>query len=213
MKHMKRQKAPKNWPIERKGKKFVVKGDEKGVPLLIALRDMLKISKNKKEVKRAVHKKEILISNKPAKDEKKMMRLLDTLTIVPMKKSYRITLSEFGKFSLEEIKDSEKDKKVSKITNKKILKGKKTQINLWDGRNFLFDSKCNVNDSVLIDLEKNKIEKCLPIKEGSEVLVIGGKHAGKTGKIKKINEELKMAEIEYEKKPYNILIKQLMVVK
>ena len=44
---MKRQKAPKNWPIKRKGTKFVIKGDEKGVPLLIALRDILKISKRK----------------------------------------------------------------------------------------------------------------------------------------------------------------------
>ena len=141
-----------------------------------------------------------------------MIRLLDTLTIIPSKKSYRVNLSKFGKFDLEEIKDSEKSIKISKIINKKILKGKNTQLNLWDGRNFLFKGKCDVNDSVIIDLDKNKIEKCLPLKEGVSVLVIGGKHAGKKGNIKKINQELKMAEIEYEKKPYNILIKQLMVV-
>ena len=50
MRQMKRQMAPKNWPIQRKGTTFVVKGDEKGVPILIALRDMLKISKNKPKV-------------------------------------------------------------------------------------------------------------------------------------------------------------------
>jgi len=212
MKHMKRQKAPKNWPIERKGTKFVIKGDSKGLPLLVVLRDVLKLAKNKKEVKKAIHKKEILISTVPAKDEKKMARLLDTLTIVPSKKNYRINLSEFGKFNLEEIKENERNKKISKIINKKILKGKKTQINLWDGRNFLYEDKCNVNDSVIIDLEKNKIEKSLPLKENSEALVIGGKHAGKKGKIKKIDDKLKMVELEIDKKILNILIKQLMII-
>jgi small subunit ribosomal protein S4e len=211
MKQMKRQMAPKNWPIQRKGTTFVVKGDGKGVPILIALRDMLKISKNKKEVKKAIHKKEILISNKLPKDEKKKIGFLDTLTIIPSKKSYRLNLSEFGKFTFEEIKDIEKNKKISKIIDKKILKGKKIQLNLWDGRNFLFNEKCKVNDSVVIDLEKNKVEKCLPLKEDSSVIVIGGKHSGKKGKIKKIKEELKMVEIESDKKIFNILIKQLMV--
>ena len=209
---MKRQNVPKNWPIKRKGTKFVVKGDEKGIPLVVALRDVLKIAKNSREVKKAVSKNEILISTKPAKDEKKMVRLLDTLTIVPSKKSYRIGLSKFGKFNIEEIKDSEKIKKVAKIINKKILKGKKVQINLWDGRNFLYDKKCKVNDSVLIDLSKNKIESVIPLKEKSNILVIGGKHTGKKGTIKKIDERLKMAEISVDKEIINVLIKQMMVI-
>ena len=108
MKHMKRQRAPKNWPIERKGTTFVVSGDYKGIPLLIAIRNILKLAKNKKEVKRALLKKEILISNKPAKKEKEMIKFLDTLTIVPSKKNYRLILSKSGKFDLKEIKENEK---------------------------------------------------------------------------------------------------------
>ncbi|MFA5953783.1 MAG: KOW motif-containing protein [Candidatus Pacearchaeota archaeon] len=211
MKHLKRNNAPKAWPIKRKGTKLVLKSDSKGLPVLIAIRDVLKIAKNRSEVKKAIHKKEILLCNKPVKGEKEMLRIFDTLTIVPSKKNYKLILSEFGKFDLEEIKDSEKSKKISKIDDKKILKKKKTQLNLFDGRNFLTELKCKVNDSVLIDFEKNKIEKCIPFKENSNVFVIGGKHAGKKGVIKKIDNKLKMAEIEVNKISYHILIKQLMV--
>ena len=212
MSHIKRQETPKNWPIPRKGSKFIIKGDAKGIPLLVILRDILKIAKNRKEVKKAIHEKNILICNKTAKDEKKSLKLLDTLTLIPLNKSYILTFSESGKFALEEINEKQSKEKISKIINKKILKGKRTQLNLLDGRNFFSDIKCSVNDSVLIDLQKNKIEKCLPLKENSKVLIIGGKHAGERGLLKTINAQLRMAEIQIKEKILNILIKQLMII-
>ncbi|OYT36370.1 hypothetical protein B6U91_01365 [Candidatus Pacearchaeota archaeon ex4484_71] len=212
MRHLKRQKAPKNWPIERKGKKFVVSGNEKGIPILIAIRDVLKIAKNRKEVKRAIAKKAILLSNKAVKKDREIAFLLDTITIVPSKKTYRVILSESGKFNLEEAKKSDETKKVSKVIGKKILKGKKTQANLWDGRNFIYNKKFNVNDSVVIDLKKNSIETVLPLKKDAKALVIGGKHTGKEGKIKNINDSLKSVELDTKKGTYNVLIKQIMII-
>ena len=41
------------------------------------------------------------------------------------------------KLNIEEIKESEANTKVAKIIEKKMLKGKRIQINLSDGRNFL----------------------------------------------------------------------------
>ena len=52
--HLKRQNTPKSWPIHRKGTKYIVRpqfNPRKGVPILILLRDMLKVAKNRKEVK------------------------------------------------------------------------------------------------------------------------------------------------------------------
>jgi len=102
--------------------------------------------------------------------------------------------------------------KISKIINKKILKGKKIQLNLGDGRNFLSDIKCSVNDSVLIDLKKRKIEKCLPLKEKAEILVFAGKHSGKKGKINKMDLKKKTAELLFKDGKINVLIKQLIVI-
>ena len=61
--HLKRQKVPKSWPITRKGTKYLVRPNSdihSGIPILIILRDMLKIAQNRREVKRAIHEKNIL---------------------------------------------------------------------------------------------------------------------------------------------------------
>ncbi len=213
--HLKRQKIPKNWPIPRKGTKYVVKpnfNQEKGIPMLIVLRDILKVAQNRKEVKKAIHSKNILLNGKILKNEKNSALLFDTITIVPSKKYYKIKLGKNKKFVVDEIKEKESHEKISKIINKKTLKGKKTQLNLSDGRNFVTDLKCNVDDSVLINLKNRKIEKCFPLKEKVKASIFGGKHAGEEGVINKILTERKMAEVTVNKNIVNVLIKQLIVI-
>ncbi|MDP3966343.1 MAG: hypothetical protein Q8Q04_02335 [archaeon] len=210
--HLKRHAAPKNWPISRKGTTFVLKRNSKGIPILVLLRDFMKIANTRKEVKQAIHKKDLVISNKPVNDEKKSLELFDVLTIVPFKKNYRVILSQKGKYDVEEIKESEAKTKISKVIGKKSLKGKKSQLNLSDGRNYLSDLKCSIGDSAVVDFDKKNISKILPVKEKSEVLVIGGKHAGIQGKISKLVEGSKMVEIESSDKKFRALIKQIMVL-
>lgn len=213
--YLKRQKIPKKWPIQRKGTTYVVRPNfnlKNGIPVLIVLRDILKLAQNRKEVKNAINSKNILLNNKPITDEKHSVSLFDVITIVPSKKDYRVELSENGKFKIQEMKKSEAGKKISKIINKKILRGKKTQLNLNDGRNFISEIKCKVNDSVLINFKERKIEKCLPLKEKSNAFVFDGKHVGKKGTVNKINQEDKIAELSIGKNKIKVLIKQLMVV-
>jgi len=215
MKHLKRQEVPKNWPLPRKGTAYVVKSYSnlnKSVPLLIVLRDMLKLARNRKEVKKAIFENNILTNERPEIDDKNSMQLFDKIRIIPAKKYYQLGLSEGGKFIMEEIKENETNQKIAKIINKKVLKGKKTQINLSDGRNFISDTKCNIGDSVVINFKDKKIEKCLPLKENARVIVFAGKHAGKKGKILKIKSERKMISMESNKDKINVLIKQIMVI-
>lgn len=215
MSHLKRQSVPKKWPIERKGTTYVVKPNfsfENGVPILIVLRNMLKLAQTRREAKRIIHLRQILLNDRIVKDEKDNVLLFDTLSIIATKKHYRLGLSENGKFQLNEIKESEADKKIAKIINKKILKGKKIQLNLNDGRNFLSDIKCNTNDSVVVNLKEKKIQKCLPFKEKAKVIIFSGKHIGKNGEIESLNPEEKIAKVKIDNKEINILIKQLMVI-
>jgi small subunit ribosomal protein S4e len=214
MSHLKRQKIPKNWPIPRKGTTYIVRpnfGLRLGVPLLIVLRDMLKIAKNRKEVKKAIHEKKILINGKIIRDEKEGIQLFDKIGLMPLKKYYKMNLSDKGKFTLNEIKEEDANQKIAKIINKKILKGKKVQLNLSDGRNFLSDIKCKVNDSVSIDLKNKKIKKCLPLEKNAKIVVIAGKHAGKRGNLIELKPERKMAELKINNKKMNILIKHIIV--
>jgi small subunit ribosomal protein S4e len=214
MSYLKRQRMPKNWPVPRKGTAYVIKssfGLEKGVPLLIALRDMLKVVKNRKELKKAIHEKKVSINGRLARDEKETVQLFDKIGLIPSKKYYKLNLSNKGKFVLEEIKESEANQKVAKIINKKILKGKKVQLNLSDGRNFIAETKCKVNDSVSINFKDKKITKCLPLEKGAKIVVFAGKHAGERGTLVKLKPERKMASLKIDKKEIDILIKQIMV--
>lgn len=214
MSYLKRQEIPRNWPVPRKGTAYVVKplaNLSESLPLLIALRDLLKIAQNRREVKRSIHLKQILKNAGNITDEKAGLYLFDTISVIPMKKSYRLGLSENGKFMMNEIKENESNHKISKVINKKILNGKKIQLNLNDGRNYLSDIKCNVNDSVLINLKDKKIEKCLPLKENSKVLIIAGKHSGEKGTIKSIDKDRKMVKIENKNSHINVLIKQIII--
>lgn len=213
--HLKRQESPKSWPIYRKGTKYIVRpnsGGSKGTPVLIVLRDLLKLARNRKEVKRAIHLKNILVNNKLVRDEKNSLFLFDTIKIIPLKKSYRLEIINNGKIGIKEIKEDECNYKIAKVVNKKILRGKKIQLNMDDGRNLLSNIKCNVNDSVVINLNEKKIEKCIFLKENVEVFIFAGKHAGKRGNLIKMNKDQKMAEVNIDKKPVNILIKQLMAI-
>lgn len=215
MTHLKRQSIPKVWPVAKKGTAYVVKplSDIKNtIPLTIVLREMLRICRNRREVKRAIQLRQIKLNTREVKDDKVSLSLFDTLEIVPSKKFYELELTEKGKFEVNEIKESELNSKVAKIINKKTLIGKKTQINLGDGQNFLSEMKCKVNDSVLINLKDRKIEKCLPLKEGSKIIIFAGKHAGEKGVIKSIDNIKKMALVEIKGTSINALIKQMMVI-
>ena len=219
--HLKRQNIPKNWPMKKKGTAYVVQPKAnlgKGIPVLVILRDVLGLAQNRKEVKRAIHLKQLLLNSKRVTDEKNTALLFDTLTLLPTQKgkegkSYRLELSEKGKFDLREIDEKEAGQKVSKIIDKKVLNGKKTQLNLSDGNNFLSSIKCEVNDSVLVNFKDKKIEKCLPLKENSEVIVFSGKHSGEKGTIQKIDKEKKMVYLKTKDKEFHVLIKQIMVLK
>ncbi len=214
MSHLKRQEMPKSWPVPRKGTTYIINplADlSSSIPLLIVLRNMLNVVQNRKEAKNSIHLRYILLNARKVKDEKVSLYLFDTLSILPSKKNYRVELSKNGKFDVKEIKESESNFKIAKVLDKRTLKGKKIQLNLSDGRNFLSDIKCNTNDSVLVNLKDSKIEKCISLKENSKVLIIGGKHIGENGIIKNLDKEKKMANVESNGVNINVLIKQLIV--
>jgi small subunit ribosomal protein S4e len=175
--HLKRNQAPKNWPIPRKGTKFLVRNRKKGIPVLILIRDVMKKAKNRNEVKEIIHDKKVKANGKIIRDEKFTLSLFDILELGD--KKFKVVLKN-KKFGLEETKEQEK---ISKIIGKKILAGNKVQINLNDGRNFISNEKFRIGDSIILSDEK--IKK-LELKEGARIIIINGKHKGEEGQIEKI---------------------------
>ena len=207
--HIKRSETPKTWPIPRKGgtSKYILvssHAQRKGISILFIARDLLKIAKTRKEIKRILLGGEIKVNGKVRKDESFPVQVFDVITLGNGGKNYRLDIVN-GKFKLKEVSAAESTKKIAKIVGKRTLEGKKVQMNLDDGQNFLVKDKFAVGDSAVISFKENKVEKVLALKEGANIEVIGGKHIGETGKVvgfkklakgKMILTKLKHGEVE-----------------
>jgi small subunit ribosomal protein S4e len=205
--HLKRKASPKIWPVHKKGTKYIVVPNEKGLPLLVAIRDMLKVAQDKKEVKKIIHESQVHVNGNIVKDEKYALKLFDVLKL--QNKNYRLTFLN-KKYSLYEIPEKESKTKIVKIIGKKIMKGKKMQANLSDGRNYILAKECQMGDSALVNLAEKKIEHFIPLKEKSKVFVSSGKHIGKTGTVEKIHNNL--AEIKTDSEKINVNLESLIAL-
>mgnify|MGYP001581406078 FL=1 len=188
--HITRHNTSKIWPIPRKGTKYLVvpsRGKNTSIPLLVAMREMLGIVKTRKELKKILNEKKIKVNGSPIREDKTSLALFDVISISCLNKNYKVTFSEKGKFALEEIKDAETANKICKIIGKKMLNGKKIQINFNDGRNLISKEAVKIGDSAVINFKEKKIEKILPVKEKSKIIVIKGKHLGEIGEIAKVD--------------------------
>jgi len=182
--------SPKWWPTKRKSIRFVVAprgphSKESSLPLLIFIRDILKLADTYREAKTVIKKGEILVDGRKMKDFKYGIGLFDVIEIPAVKKSWRAVPSEKG-LNFIEISESEKELKICKIIDKKTLRKGKIQLNLHDGKNILSNEKYLTNDSLLIKLPEQKIVEHLKLEPDSFVSVVRGSNTGKSAKIVKI---------------------------
>lgn len=208
--HMKRLRIPKFWKVPKKHAKWAVKpraGPHRqfeSIPLLVILRNILKITDKGKEAKSIIKMGEVFVDGKYIKDPKYPAGMMDVLSIPKLKMRYRIIPTTKG-LELIEISLGESKKKICKIRSKTIVRGGKLQLNLHDGRNLLVDAKdakhakdskssksskgsekYNTGDSILIELPSQKILDHVKLEKGVLALITKGKNIGLLGKIEEI---------------------------
>lgn len=188
--HQKRVSAPISWPITRKTLHWVVGANagahstETGIPLLVVVRDLLKIANNAREAKRIINEKNIYIDGVPRTDYKHMVGLFDIVSIPAANEYYRLLLDTQNRFKL--FKDDAGAAKLCRINNKTIVKKGAVQLNLHDGTNILASNDYKTFDTVIIDKKERKILKHIGYKSGNLAMIVGGEHSGEIGKIKQI---------------------------
>ncbi len=182
---------PKTWNIRRKTHKWAVKASPgphsglKSIPLLLVIRDVMKLANSSREAKKILHDGNILVDGVVRRDYKFPVGVFDVITIPKIDLSYRVFLDEKQRLSLRKISDPEV--KLCKITDKTILKGGNTQLNLHDGSNIISDEySYHSSDSVVLTLPERKVVKHITYKPGSLALVIGGAHSGELATIEDI---------------------------
>ncbi len=203
--HQTRQETTKRLPIKRKGTKYIARpfsDISDSVSVVMAVRDMLGLAKNSKEVDKMIAQKILKINGKEVKDRHESIKLFN---IFEAGKSYVLKLSETRKFYFEETKDKER---LCKIVGKKLLGKNKIQLNLHDGSNILGDAKMKIGDSLYLDFS-NKIKKHVALEKGKEVFITAGRYEGQSGKVESVegkNIALKLKERKATIKMANIIV-------
>ncbi len=188
--HVKRIAAPKKLMLTDKKEKVFMKKVSPGphpkhnaIPLVVLLRDILKVAKNEKEVRAILNDKKVRIDGKIRRDIGFPVGLMDVIDLGNA--SYRIMLDEKGR--LVPIVNEKELLKPLKIVNKVSIGKDKFQLTFHDGRTLLTsDNNFKVGDVVLFDLSKKEVVELVKNKEGVHCLIVDGRHAGKKGKVKEI---------------------------
>ncbi|MCD6402954.1 MAG: 30S ribosomal protein S4e [Candidatus Aenigmarchaeota archaeon] len=190
--HLKRLLVPRFWKIPKKLRKWAVAPrpgphpKEMSIPLLVVVRDLLKLAETGKEAKKIIKAGEVLVDGRKRKDHKFPVGFMDVVSIPKIKKHYRVGIDQHG-LKLVEIKDDEANKKLCRIEDKTIVKGGKTQLNLHDGRNVLVEEDVyKTGDSILIELPTQKILKHIKLEKDSLAVIIGGQNMGSLVKVKEV---------------------------
>ena len=202
--HLKRYPAPRDWPIHRKEYKWVVKpipgphSIDSCLPLLIIIRDILKIAKNRREVKIILSNDNVRVNGKVIRDDAFPVGLMDVIDIPEFQKTYRIVTTVKKGYTLHPIKGEEKEFKLCKVKNKTTVKGGQIQLNLNDGQNKLIEVADPDNpvedvyktiDVLKISIPEGEIIGHIRFKEGIVALITGGKNRGYRGKLTRIEKK------------------------
>jgi len=191
-KHLKRFKAPRNWPISPKENVWTVKpaagphAIEDSLSLLVVIRDILGLADNSREAKRIINTGKVLVDGRVRKDYKFPVGFMDVVQIPLSGEVYRVLPDLKGRLTLHPIPKENEGFKLCKITNKTTIKEGKTQLNLHDGRNLIVEDSFSAGDVVSLTVPNQEITDNFKFEEGSLVLIIGGKHIGEIGTIDEI---------------------------
>jgi small subunit ribosomal protein S4e len=193
-KKLKRQMAPTFWGITRKDKRFVTTvkpgphPKNYSIPSAVFLRDTLKLVTTLREAKSTIYDGSVKVDGVKRKSLHHGIGLMDVVELKGMSSAYRLVPK--GAHVLEPLKidDSEKTKKLVKVTSKTTIKGGKMQIGFHDGRSLISDTKVNVGDSCLIQVPEQKILDIIKLEKGNQVIVTRGVNAGQLGSIDEIKE-------------------------
>ncbi len=194
--HLKRLVASEHIRVPKKVSTFAISPrpgkhpKRESIPLGHIIRDILGYALSYKEARKAARKGMFLIDGKASRDIKTPVGLMDVLQVTATGEKYRVVYDNRGLLNLVKIDASDAKKKMGKIRFKKLAKKGRIQLTLHDGRNFFLDyeegNKYKVGDTIVFEIDGQKILDHLPLKEGMLVMIIGGRWRGKIAKVKEI---------------------------
>jgi small subunit ribosomal protein S4e len=196
---LKRNPAPRFWPLHRKEFKWVVKPSsgphslEKCLPLSVLLRDILGAAKTRKEAKMIISQGNVYVDGNVRRKDDFPIGLMDVISISALNKFFRVMPFKKGLF-LNPISQEEASFKLCRVENKTIVKSGNVEVALHDGSNIIVKT---VNaespqgiyetfDTLKLSLPERQVVSQLKTREGNLAVITGGKNIGKQGRIVEI---------------------------
>jgi len=220
--HIKRLATPRSWLIARKDNVFVAKSDpgahpmSMSLPLVVALRDVLSIVENAREVKSLINRELVYVNGKKVKSYRLPVGLFDCISFPTIDKYYRVILNKKGRIDMIEIDKSEADKFILQVIGKRLLKDRRVQLNLSSGMNIILPyeehSNYSLYQSVLVSYPPLKIIESLPLKKKAKVFMLSGKHLGKIAEVQGMQANGKEAVLEEGGTVFNAKVSSFIVV-
>jgi len=170
------------------------------MPLGVILRDVLGLAHSRREAKRMVATRKVLVDGRIETDSGRGVGLMDVLTVG--EDHYRCVLDENGKLRYRSIPTKNSSSKLCRVMGKTTIRGGKTQVHLHDGRNITVDDakKYNSGDTLVISLPDQEVSGHHAFSEGVLAYLTGGSHIGSTAKVvsKDVKRSSKANEVQFE---------------
>jgi small subunit ribosomal protein S4e len=197
---LKRNPAPRFWPIHRKEFLWVVKPSsgphslENCLPLSLVLRDILKVAKTRKEAKKIISQGKVYVDGKIRRKDDFPVGLMDIISIPELSKFFRIMPFHKGLF-LNPISKEETGFKLCRVEDKTTVKNGHVQTALHDGSNIFAKAADPENpqeviyetfDTLKLSLPEKQVIDNIKTKKGNLAIITGGKNIGKQGRIVEI---------------------------
>jgi len=196
--HLKTLAAPKFWPVRGRVGVFTVKPSpgpppiERSIPLLILVRDVLGYAKTAREARKILNEGKVLVDGRVRKDYKFPVGIMDVISIPETGEHYRVLPNRIGKLILHPISEKEANIKPLRISNKRMVKGAKVQLNLHDGSNHLVTmeekDKYMTSYTVLMKIPEREVIEVIPFEVGAYVFVTQGKNVARKGKVVEVRQ-------------------------
>lgn len=220
--HIKRLNAPRFFNIHRKEHVYVVRPNpgrhslKSCVPLCLAVQK-LELAQNASSARQIVKSGAVLVNNSKVKEPKYPVGLNDIIEVPSAAACFVIGIDASGRITFESVKKPDYSALTYKVVGKfKAPKGA-IMLRLHDGSMMKGSAEIKVNDSVVTDQKKTKLER-LGMQPDARCRVIDGAHVGSRGTIL----DLKQGSIKRhaavviksdEGESFETLVKNIMVIR
>src|SRR3989338_2605717 len=219
--HQKRLAITKEIPINNKKEyTWIIKQapgphpKKHSIPLLVFLREMLKIAKTSKEASKILNQGAIKIDGKIRKKADFPIGFMDVVSL-KTGENYRIIIDTGGRLRPVPINEDQAKTKVLKVVKKHTAPKGKHILTFHDGRNLIGDNNVSVGDSVIFSLKDYKLASLLKLEKGCRCLIREGKHVGVIATLKDIQPRIGRPDeaiVNTEKEEFITVAKYLFVL-